>query len=271
MENFIYRLDGDGIFLRYNSGIIDHPKKELHDCHEIYFLFEGKVELICELGKRELAPNTAVVIPKEVFHQFRFADGLRYVRCNIKFGELPQFGDLLHQKVNTLFTLQSKSITSVFQRMQALQELDKSDEEKKILLTAYLLEIIALLPTRTDEPQPDLAALSQVTRGAIRYIDEHTGGELSLSRIAGELYVSPSQLSHAFKRDMGCSLHRYILCKRLTHAGVLIRGGLGALEAAEQCGFHDYSNFYVQYKKHFGIPPSRTALLQSHPEDVDII
>jgi AraC-like DNA-binding protein len=38
----------------------------------------------------------------------------------------------------------------------------------------------------------------------------------------------------------------------------LIREGVGTTEAAERCGFGDYSSFYRQYKKRMGVSPSQT-------------
>ena len=69
--------------------------------------------------------------------------------------------------------------------------------------------------------------------------------------------VSPSTLTHSFKKDMNISVYRYILKKRLVLAQQKILSGEPAQKAALDCGFNDYSGFYKQYKKTFGIAPSR--------------
>ena len=85
---------------------------------------------------------------------------------------------------------------------------------------------------------------------------ESVSEELSVEAVAKQLNVSASLLSHAFKKEMNISFYQYVLKKRLTLAFQKIKDGEPAVLVAERCGFHDYSNFYRQYKKAFGVTPS---------------
>ena len=47
------------------------------------------------------------------------------------------------------------------------------------------------------------------------YIDEHLSEDLSLERLAAELFVSKYHIAHVFKDEIGMSIHQYISKKRL--------------------------------------------------------
>ncbi len=42
------------------------------------------------------------------------------------------------------------------------------------------------------------------------YIDEHLSEDLSLERLAAELFVSKYHIAHVFKDEIGMSIHQYI-------------------------------------------------------------
>ena len=60
---------------------------------------------------------------------------------------------------------------------------------------------------------------------------------------------------HKFKACTGYTLHNYINNKRLIKANELIRNGISMSEAAQQCGFNDYSSFVRAFKRQFGLSP----------------
>ena len=54
------------------------------------------------------------------------------------------------------------------------------------------------------------------------------------------------------------SIHKYVLEKRLILANKKIRQSVNPTVAASECGFADYSGFYRQYKKMFGVSPAKS-------------
>ena len=90
-----------------------------------------------------------------------------------------------------------------------------------------------------------------------------TGGKLKLyynngtvEEIANHCNVSLSLLSHIFKKEMNISPYKYALKKRLINARRKINAGELSTSVAVECGWNDYSGFYKQYIKTFGVPPS---------------
>ncbi len=271
MNRFIYRLDTGEIDFRYAEGIIDKPEKEFHSENEIYFIWDGDVELISEFGRKQILHETAVIIPKENFHQFQFVgkQNTNYIRCNLKFDDVQGLNELVREKIQCVFTVRDKRITEVFCRLQELKLQNISDTEKKILTKAYLAELLVALPSGISDNSKDFSFISPVTRLVISYIHENISENIGIDEIAEALNQSSSHISHLFKQDMKISVHKYILNKRLVQANIKIRNGVKPMVAAEKCGFWDYSNFYNQYKKRFGHPPSKENTTHTHPSDID--
>ena len=62
-------------------------------------------------------------------------------------------------------------------------------------------------------------------------------------------------LDCVFKKSQGCTLRAYVMTKRLLWARQKIMEGALAGEVSYLCGFKEYSTFYRQYKKIFGVSP----------------
>ncbi len=69
-------------------------------------------------------------------------------------------------------------------------------------------------------------------------------------------------MSHTFSSQVGTSIYRYILLKRLLAAREQIVGGISPSEASQNCGFPDYANFYRAFRAEYGVSPS--ALTAKH-------
>ena len=89
----------------------------------------------------------------------------------------------------------------------------------------------------------------------LAYIGAHCHEELSLDSIAAYFYVSKYHLSHAFSREVGISVYRYITIRRLMLARQLLSRGIPAGEVCYHSGFRDYAGFYRAFKAEYGISP----------------
>ena len=58
-----------------------------------------------------------------------------------------------------------------------------------------------------------------------------------------------------FEAQVGTTVHRYILQKRLLNAKQLLAGGLAPSEVCTYCGFGDYANFYRAFKAEYNQTP----------------
>lgn len=90
---------------------------------------------------------------------------------------------------------------------------------------------------------------------ALAYINSHLSQELSVEVLAGQVYTSKYHFMRRFKQLTGCSVHQYVLQKRLLTAAGLLRSGFSAQDACARCGFQDYSAFHRAFRRQFGASP----------------
>lgn len=97
-------------------------------------------------------------------------------------------------------------------------------------------------------------------QSVLKYISENYMEELSLDSIADLFFVSKYHLSHAFRREVGVSLYRYVMLKRLLAAKEMLLSGMSAGEAAYASGFGDYAGFWRAFKAEYGISPKEFVM-----------
>ena len=96
---------------------------------------------------------------------------------------------------------------------------------------------------------------SPLIQTALQYIADNISEELSLEKLAAACYVSKYYLSHAFTKEVGVSIYRYILLRRLLLARQLLAAGEPAGSVCRSCGFTDYTSFYRAFRSEYGISP----------------
>lgn len=94
-------------------------------------------------------------------------------------------------------------------------------------------------------------------RNAIIYINEHLSEELTLSKIAKNSYISVNQLCKIFKQNLGTTVNKYIVSKRISYAKRCLNSGMNVSDTAFECGFCDYSNFIRTFTSTVGISPGK--------------
>jgi AraC family transcriptional regulator len=78
----------------------------------------------------------------------------------------------------------------------------------------------------------------------------------TLQSLADVASVSPYHLAHAFRREVGTSLHQYVLRARLSRALDRVVGSEDDLTAvALDSGFSSHSHFTARFRAHFGVTP----------------
>ena len=98
-------------------------------------------------------------------------------------------------------------------------------------------------------------ASDRVVDGVLSYINEHYSEALTLDALAERFFISKYHLLRKFEAQVGTTVHRYILQKRLLNAKQLLAGGLAPSEVCTYCGFGDYANFYRAFRAEYGTTP----------------
>ena len=77
----------------------------------------------------------------------------------------------------------------------------------------------------------------------------------ALASPCSAVFISKYHLLRKFEAQVGTTVHRYILQKRLLNAKQLLAGGLAPSEVCTYCGFGDYANFYRAFRAEYGTTP----------------
>jgi len=138
-------------------------------------------------------------------------------------------------------------------------------EEFSIQLAAQTLQVLGGCSSDLISAPP--SAVARVTR-AVRKIDRHPGGRLTLGILAREASLSPYHFLRTFERLTGLTPHQYVLRARLRAAAMRLAGKPAkVLDIALDCGFGDVSNFNRAFRTEFGVSPRvfREQSAQTHP------
>lgn len=102
-----------------------------------------------------------------------------------------------------------------------------------------------------DKPQRHSAALKLT-----RYIDEHFGENISLSRLGRELGFSLPYLSRLFHREVGTSFQQYLQKTRIEHScRLLAETRLTIMQIAQEVGYNDTKHFGKLFRETVHMSP----------------
>jgi AraC-like DNA-binding protein len=93
---------------------------------------------------------------------------------------------------------------------------------------------------------------------SMRFIDEHLADKLTVEQLAKLAGMSTSHYAHRFSSIVRVSPMRFLRQARLEHArALLMESGTRANEVATRVGFESAAHFTREFKRRFGVPPSR--------------
>ena len=242
-----------------------------HDFYEVYFLLGGKVSYWVEGRIIHMTPGDLLFInPMELHRPMpdpaepvceRFVlwihrDYLEALSTSQL--SLSSCFDTARPDHSHLIRPTAAERAAVTARMgELVREYYSKDLGSDISARGAFLQLIVYLNrlARGAEGIREDEQLSALVQNAMQYIGEHIGSPMSLEEIAGQLFVSKYHLSHAFSAEVGVSVYRYILLRRLLLARQLLLDGEPAGQVCRSCGFSDYTSFYRAFKSEYGISP----------------
>ena len=241
---------------KHAMGTSAAPSREFHNYHEILLFVGGKTTFLSEEKRIPLSPYQTVIIPKETYHQFINVTDEEYHRCVFSFYDVPELEELIGKCMHCARVIEAGNEQKMlFRKMNEIVDSDCSEREKQVLMHA-LLAIVLSEVSRDHSDVQDGSKPSEITSRSIELINADICGRVSIPELSKRLNVSVSTLTQTFKKDMNISVYQYVLRKKLILAQQKIQEGETATAAALHCGFNDYSSFYKQYKKMFGVAPS---------------
>lgn len=233
------------------SSLNSFEEREIHSYYEILFIIDGDLPLFTRDFQQNVKSGTLIVIPKETFHYFKVNDASPFTRLKIAFDDK----DVIHS-FNNIKIIEGIDSKSEFLLNEIISIMTGTpDECEKMKLYGAFLMLVSEINSK-DSAIPSTRNENHLISRCVSFIDKNIDKKLTVEGVSKALFVSPSTLSHQFKKEMGVSFHRYVLEKRLTYINKKINLGEAPTKLYKSCGYADYSSFYRAYKKLFGHPPS---------------
>ena len=242
-----------------------------HDFYEVYFLVGGELAYWVEGRIVRLMPGDLLFInPMELHRPMpdpehpmcerfvlwinkSFLEGLstEQIRMNQCFDtNIPNHSHVIRTG--------GSERAALFARMgELVRECYSKDFGSEIGAMGIFLQLMVQLNRLASggKGKQETEQLSPLVQEAMQYIGESLSAELSLEGIASKLFISKYHLSHAFSREVGVSVYRYIMLRRLMLARQQLVSGETAGQVCRNCGFSDYTSFYRAFKSEYGISP----------------
>ncbi len=245
-----------------------------HDFIEIFILLSGSVTYFIEQGSYELKDFDIIFVPTHTLHQLTITNkDVKYKRMVlwIKKQYLEKLSslntNLLEQFIaytkNNHYVIRNPEFT--FRIKPYLEKVIKLEKEKSygydLLIENTFREMFIFANTFLEKEFDTIAAKGNpIIQRIIKYIEDNLSSELSLKELADELKLDECYLAHLFKKEVGTTIHKYVIKKRLNAAKNLLEQNYGVKDLISLVGFKDESHFIQCFKKEYGFTPKQYKL-----------
>ncbi len=257
--------------LELHYSLTESPDEErftlhAHNRYEIYCFLSGQGYYTVEGHDYPLTPGCILVMRDGETHKLHISADRPYERIALHFSPTlipPVKRDTLlyafrmHPLGQGNMLPPSDATTRVKNMLLRITDGSVPTEEIRTCTLSYLPAIVYELSVAARQnPDAHLNTDAKPLVGQIiDYINEDPSAVESMEALEEKFGFSRSYLNRTFRSSTGVSIWDYVILKRLTHARGEILSGTPASIAAEQAGYTDYSSFYRQYRKRFGVTP----------------
>lgn len=142
------------------------------------------------------------------------------------------------------------------EHIKQLLELYNSECMTDRLYLKALLERDILILLRNAGIKLESRVYSECVKKALLFIEDNLSAELTISTVAGKIFVSPITLAHKFKNELGISVGRYIDGLVMARAeNMLVNTRLTVAQISGSLGFYDQFYFSRRFKERYSVSP----------------
>ncbi len=243
-------------------------KTHYHDSHEILYVTHGSAVMMVNGVRHRVSPGQLVIFSR--FEQHSVTDMTEdYTRYVIQISPVNVFETKIGYRLFSVLSNRpvgfsnvldmgqdGQSVQGILQRM--VQEYRGAEFWKAEFLELLLQELLILICRRCPDVSifEENSVVDMVAQLQYRLASQ-LQNRYSLEELARDFGISPSSLSHSFKRITGIPVMEYLLCCRLAAAKEqLAHTDLSIGGIVELCGFTDGSNFGRVFRQRMGMSPS---------------
>ncbi|WP_077617054.1 AraC family transcriptional regulator [Bacillus sinesaloumensis] len=250
-----------------------------HSGFEIVWLQNGETTYIFEENVFHLTKGQIIFFKSTDFHKVRLRKGVPYERVVILFSEdflsfkHPIFEKFTHfldslpspQYVLTLQPWKEEYLQQIVDNLLFEQE-NEDLWEKESALELYFLEFLLFIgrdlqssvvqntPLITNRDSRKGEMLERI----LKEINIVWNTDWRLDNLAQTLHLNKYYLCHFFKKELGLTIHEYILQRRINEAKKLLHStSVPIHQVSEKTGFTSPSNFIRSFKKQVNMTPKQ--------------
>lgn len=235
-----------------------------HDCHQIILIKRGYIQFSINGAEYKASAGNIVIFSRYENHALTVLSG-EYERYVLQLD--PKIGGIRREIASIL----SNRPDGFCNAVDASGQLDIYEELFRQIIAEYgsrhklredmLLNLVSRLLMLLCRLLPDTAHWEQHHAQMVfdiqHLFETDCSAAYTLEGLARQYTVSPSSLSHQFKKLTGASVMGYLLsCRIATAKHLLSATGEDIAAIVERCGFSDSSNFSRTFKKLCGCSPS---------------
>ena len=240
----------------------------MHDFFELIYLIHGNAIYSNENKTYRLNKGDLVITRPFSYHCITFHDTEIYTRANILFDA----NNLPHPSIvscaDKLDVVNCNYFPAISDIMKMFEYYNKNMSTEDFTQVAALLveQIFWTLKNVSDDNKlsaADILDENHILSPVIRYINENLSTLGGIEELCKTQHISESYLHKLFKNTFKMTPAKYIHTKRLFYAKQMLELGKKPTEICYQCGYKDYSTFYRNYVKLFGVAPMQKIELSS--------
>ncbi len=267
--------DINGYMYNYNVSEGYNFGSHIHKCYEFIYIHEGTMHYTVENSEYVLSKGDIIMTNPLEFHSFSFPEKCTYERefLHIYPGFLKDYPNLtaaLNNRRAGHFNRISSELVSKYKLDFIFRGIEEYCEnvvpETDFMVLTYTLQLVSkinqILRCESEEAQSEITG--KKANSICRYIDSYYKNDITIEKIAENVYMSPSHASRLFKKETGMTVKAYLTLRRITHAKSLIMQGYKTMSIYSECGFGDYSSFYRAFVKYVGMTPNEFKTLQQN-------
>ncbi len=255
MYSLHYKEKNDFEIFRMNS---QHIPPHLHKNIEFAYCLEGTLAVgvgttLYGLEKGDLA----VIFPEQIHHYQSFgAEG-----STLYMLATPSLSGSFMQTITTLVPvdpiIRAKDVhPDIYYALETL-DVDKDSPHDDILHQAYVMIILARILPYLQLKEKSTGTGENLVYRTVSYIAEHyTEEDLTLTKVAHDLFISPFALSRIFSGTFHMNFNKYLNITRLEYVRYLLEyTDQSITEAYENAGFGSQRTFNRAFREHFHMTP----------------
>ena len=246
-----------------------------HDFDKIVVLLEGNVHYLVENEEYELKPQSILLVKRHAIHKAVIDRTVPYDRIIVYLDRsffnqvlpaapLMSFFDQKSAPGQLLLIPEASQWNALSNLFQTYERENKEEFAAQAMCDTLMMQMLIFvgrihpqgnsLPCESTDPKIQLV---------LSHIQNNLDSDLTVDSLSALVYLSRYHFMRLFKAQTGQSVHAYVREKRLLAAARMIREGCTTGEAANNCGFKDYSSFHRAFRESFGINPAQLKTIDN--------